>query len=116
MQPCGKARWIWRPEPAAHVEDPNGDGYFVHQANGPGLSIFGASPTEPIYDSSADINGVFARWTAVPDFSPFPGRGSPGGCFLGPGQFPVPEPTTLTLVGLGLAALGLVTRGRQRET
>src|SRR5262245_59974416 len=55
--------------------DPNQpDGYFVHQPNGPGLSILG-------YDASADLNGVLAKWT------------------------PVPEPSTITLLGLGLLAI-----------
>jgi hypothetical protein len=41
--------------------------------------------------------------------SPFPGGGTTGGCFPGPGPFPgrgVPEPTTILLLGLGLAGLG----------
>ena len=59
-----------------NTPDPNGDGSFVRQANGPSLSISGSSVSEPIYDSSADINGVFAKWAAVPDCSPFPRRGS----------------------------------------
>jgi hypothetical protein len=41
--------------------DPNQpDGYFVHQPDGPGLSISG-------YDASLDVNGVIARWTPVPE-------------------------------------------------
>ena len=47
--------------------------------------------------------------------SPFPGGGATAGCFPGPGPFPghgVPEPTTLLLLGVGLAGLGFA-RKRQ---
>ncbi len=79
------------------------DGFFLHQPNGPGLSIFG-SATETIYDSSVDINGVFAKWTPVPDCSPFPGRGHTDGCFPGPGPFPAPEPAITLLIAAGIGA------------
>jgi hypothetical protein len=69
------------------------DGYFVHQANGPGLSIFGGTATEPIYDSSADTNGVFARWTPSP----------------------VPEPSTLLLLGAGFGVVAATRRFKRRE-
>ena len=38
--------------------------------------------------------------------SEFPGGGSTGGCFPGPGTFPAPAPATLALVAIGLAGLG----------
>lgn len=43
--------------------------------------------------------------------SPFPGGGSTGGCFPGPGPFPASEPATLALVGAAL--LGAVATRRR---
>jgi hypothetical protein len=60
----------------ANIDLNQNDGYFVHTGdpNSPGISISG-------YDGSEDINGVLARWVAVP------------------------EPPTMALLGLGLFAM-----------
>jgi len=64
-----------------------------------GRGAHGASPA--FYLSEIDFYGDVC--------SPFPGGGQTGGCFPGPGPFPghgVPEPTTILLLGVGLAGLG----------
>jgi hypothetical protein len=57
-------------------------------------------------DSGQFILNVNNRAFLYTPCSPFPGGGSTGGCFPGPGAFPASEPATLALFAIALLLLG----------
>jgi hypothetical protein len=70
------------------------------------LQIFAATEERPMLGSHT----FSGNWEV--QCSPFPGGGSTGGCFPGPGSFPLPEPGTLALLGIALAGFGFTLRKR----
>jgi hypothetical protein len=68
------------------------------------LQIFAATDDRPML-ASPTFSG---NWEVA--CSQFPGGGSTGGCFPGPGPFPLSEPGVLSLIVLGLAGVGFANK------
>ena len=73
------------------------------------LQIFAATSERPMLESPT----FSGNWEV--ECSPFPGGGSTGGCFPGPGPFPAPEPGVIALIAAGLLGIGLVAGRRARR-
>ena len=91
----------------------SGDAVNIYNASGTlqaGVS-FGAATAGFSFDNSAGLSGPISQLSAVGVNGAFTSvTGSEVGS---PGVAPVPEPSTLALAGLGLAAIGLFRRNQQ---